>query len=500
MDMPAVSSSAHYSMKKFPLSVFLILFIRCSGPVDFVNREQLGEFNVYDNGLIYDKLTMAKLGKKVDSLNLNFNTCAPKRFWSLEQGYGTYVSTLADSIEAHEVMTGAMTLEKLRKMFPSASVEKDVWIAKEHISLFGKKTIGYFSTLASVSVYVPDVASNDKSTGWVFEYDYPFLKGVYVHHLRATEIPEEYSTFIQYVDCLIDTTTTIFTTRTQPRLDALPENRSTLKQFLAMAMDFEPAPEEPKEYNDDDAWRQRWYEYVEATENWNDRRLAALDLKMKDSANVRLLSDAVDEAITHYSDISIDEYAARYLAPARALSLERSYRVFTKCGNDMRPTRHAKAICQLAVKANQWDIFLRAHLDVMNEYFYRYNEPDDLTCRKTYTKELEQLGVNSTNLFVGICLSSRSVNINHYGGSTATMGRALAESVHPSNVVNLLLAMIMDERLDLLNRTAMAYMLHACNRELVDTPAYQANLEREKQAVATLPDEVQKSFARITAD
>lgn len=499
MDMPAVSRAAHYSMKKFPLPVFLIVFICCSGPVDSVHREQLGEFNIYDNGLVYDTPTMDKLGKMVDSLNLNFKTSTPKRYWSLEQGYGTYVSTFADSVEAHEVMTGAMTLEKLLTMFPSALVEKDIWIAKERIGRFDKKIIQYFSTLAPVHVSVPDVASNDKSTGWVFEYEYPSLECLYVDHLRATEIPAAYATFIQYVDCLIDTSATIFPAAKKSRLDALPENKSALKQFLALAMDFEPEPKEPKEYTDD-ASRQRWYEYVDAYENWDDRRLTALDLKMEDSAHVRLLNDALDEALTHYSDVSIDEYAARYLPPARALSLERSYRIFVKCGSDKRPMRHAKAICKLAVKANQWDIFLRAHLDVMNEYFYRYNEPDDLTCRKTYTKELEQLGVNSTDLFVGVCLRARNVSINHYGGSTATMGRALAESVYSSNAVNLLLAMVMDERLDLLNRTATAHMLHACHRELANTPAYQANQEREKQAIATLPDDVQKSLARIMAD
>jgi hypothetical protein len=46
--------------QKLPLPFFLTLFICCSGPVDSVNREQLGELNVYANGLIYDEHTMAK--------------------------------------------------------------------------------------------------------------------------------------------------------------------------------------------------------------------------------------------------------------------------------------------------------------------------------------------------------------------------------------------------------------------------------------------------------
>lgn len=488
------------TMKKLSLFVFLALLICCRKPVQSINQEQWGEFTVHDNGLIYDSATIIKLRKTVDSLNLRFKTCAPKRFRSLEQGYGTYVWTLADSVEAHKVMTRAMTVEKLVKTFPSATVLKDIWIAKAHVkNRFNRKAIEYFSTEPSVSVYVPDVASNEKSTGWVFDYEYPVLQGVYVRNLRSREIPAEYGALIRYVDCLIDTTATIFPAARTPQPVALPKNESRLKTFLALAADFEPAPEEPEYIGDDTLRWQRWDEYLEDMENWNDRRLAALDREMEDPANVKLLNDAVDEAIANQNGFAIDEYAARYLAPARVLSLKRSFRPFSTCGSDMRPRNHAKAICQLAAKVNQRDIFLRAHLDVMNNYFYVDNEPDPATGRKTYTKELEQLGVNTLDLLIGIGLRSRNVNINHYQGALPNIARALSESAHQPEVIDLLLTMIMDERLDLFNRVVMAQILFLCNREQVNTPAYQVNRERAKQAIATLPKPMQKSFAQVMA-
>lgn len=53
------------------------------------------------------------------------------------------------------------------------------------------------------------------------------------------------------------------------------------------------------------------------------------------------------------------------------------------------------------------------------------------------------------------CLRSRDVNINHYQGSVSNMGRALAESAQQDEVINLLLVMIADKRLDLFNRVTM---------------------------------------------
>jgi hypothetical protein len=145
------------------------LFMGCSRPVDTFDRELLGEFRVYDNGLIYDSLTIKKARLMVDSLTRHFDTCASKQFRSLEQGYGTYVSTLADSAEAHEVMTRPISLESLLKKFPSATISKDLWIAKAHVNHFGKAVIQYVSAEGSARVQVSDVAPNDKSNGWVFD-------------------------------------------------------------------------------------------------------------------------------------------------------------------------------------------------------------------------------------------------------------------------------------------------------------------------------------------
>jgi hypothetical protein len=486
-------------MKNFPLIATLAFLICCNPAVDSVNRERFGDFKLCDNGLVYDSATMVKLKKVIDSLHLRCETSPPKQFRSLDQGYGDYIDTFADSAEAHEVMAHPMTIEKLQKMFPSAKVLRNVWIAKERMNLFGEKTIRYASNIAPAWLRVPDVAIHDKSTGWVFSYHYPFLRGIYLKKLTSMQIPAEYATLIRYVDCIIDTTTTIFSPADTPRLDAIPDSLSKIKEYVDLVSDFEPAPEETKESADEEERRRRWDEYAAAVEGWYNRRLAALDRKMQNPVNMKLLDDAVAEAITHRHDFSLDEYAVRYLSPERALSLERSSRPLRTCGADMWPTRYTREICKLAVRANQWEIFLRAHLDVMNDHFYQYEPSDTSTRRKTYVRELDQMGVNSMKLSIGACLSSRDVNIVHYQGSTAVMARGLTESANQTSAVTLLLAMIEDKRLDLYNRTAMAQLLIFYNRESMKTPAYQRNLEGINRAIATLPEMVQKSLtAKMT--
>ncbi len=145
---------------------------------------------------------------------------------------------------------------------------------------------------------------------------------------------------------------------------------------------------------------------------------------MRNPVNIKLLNDAVDEAMAYPSDLEVDEYAARYLPPARALSLKRSYRVFRTCGNDKGPTFHATSICQLAVKASQWDIFLRAHLDVMMTTCMTTMKLTPLPAGRRMSRNWSNWE-QYMNLLVGTRLRSRDVNINHYQGSVPGMGAPL---------------------------------------------------------------------------
>lgn len=491
-------------MEKILIPVFLLLLIRCTtAQTDSANEERMGEFVVYDNGLIYDRPTMSKLGKVVDSLNLRFKKCEPKNYHSLEQGYGTYISITKNVKRAREAILQNVKLEDLLRNFRTSEVKESLWIVKEYNNYDEKKTIEYHSDgVDYFYIDVPDVQQYDKNEGWVYEDHGDNIEILYLHGLKSSVIPAEYARLIQYVDCMIDTMATIFPKEERPdSLKYVLGLGSKVKEFVDLAMGFEAAPKEPEIDYSNPHSVEVYNQYQADMENWNIRRVETLDRKMRDQENVKLLSEAVEESIIDQNGFYLDYYAQRYLSPAKALALKRSFRVHGFCSADTGPRDHAKAICKLAAENYQWDIFLRAHLDIMNDNFERASDGAwAWGARETYIKELEELDINTVDLLIGTTLNSRDVSDNHYQARTSRIGRALAESKYKAEAEKLLIYMTQDARLDLYNRMEMAYAFIFYNRNLKDKRAYNTNLDKIKRAIKTLPVDQQKRYSPLIGD
>ena len=162
---------------------------------------------------------------------------------------------------------------------------------------------------------------------------------------------------------------------------------------------------------------------------------------------------------------------------------------------DSRPRTHAINICILAAQTAQWDIFLRSHLDIMNDNFQRMSDGSwAWEGRETYLKELEMLNIHATDLLLGTCLQTRSVNDNHYSGDIQRIGRALAETSEPDVVEKQMLTMISDNRLDNYNRLLIAYLFDNYNYYVKDEKVKTVNNTKFREAIKHLPSYIQTAF------
>ncbi len=471
-----------------------------------INEVRSGEFVVYNNGLIYDSLTMSKLGRVVDSLNLRFKKCEPKSYRSLAQGFGTYISVTKNVRAAREAIEQGISLKDFLKKFRTEEVKRNVWVVKSRDSYNNNKWISYDAEGDAdgySSVRVQDTLQNDVTEGWVYQA-YGVRKRehqidiFYLEKLESRPIPVEYARLIQYVDCMIDTTTTIFTNDRDEDYEETYdlEPGSSIRKFIDMAQAFDDEPKEPEIDVNDSRWDQVYNEYWIKHRTWDSLRILALDKKMQDENNVKLLNEAVDEAVRNRNGFHLDYYAQRYLSPAKALALKRSFRVRGFCSMDSRPRDHAVDICRLAAQNYQWDIFLRAHLDILSDNFERTSDGSWAWAgRGTYIKELEELDIDAIGLLIGTNLRTENVSENHYLAGASRVGRALAESKDKKQVEDLLFAMIQDSHLDPYNRVIMAYTLISYNRHLKDEKLYRSNLERIGKAIDTLPDGLRGQFS-----
>ena len=145
---------------------------------------------------------------------------------------------------------------------------------------------------------------------------------------------------------------------------------------------------------------------------------------------------------------------------------------------DMSPRIHAQEIAVLAAETVKWDIFLRAHLDIMNDRFDRVSDGSYAWVgRRTYIKELENLGINVPDLLIGTGLRSSNVSNNHYNSYASRLGRTISESKDRIAFETQLIDMINDENLDDYNRLLMFYIYRVYVQELED---YEKSWKNEK--------------------
>jgi hypothetical protein len=452
------------------------------------------EFEVYSNGLIYDNLTMKKLSTIVDSLNIKFRMCDLTRsYFSLLQGLVTHVNI--PSKEALKLIRRNLSLEEYLKAYPENSVQR-VWITKSRYTNYkGVKYIEYQglpSRNSQPTIKVKDNEVNDKTSGWVVDEDKE--DAFYINKLESQELPVAYARLVQYVDCMIDTTAEIYLPQAKAEGFQRVSEDSKANAFVKWAESYPGKPEmvayeeiEKRGLKSDSVYSV----YRDRYHKWDSLRMIDLDQRLKAKPHWKdLLAEAVNESIeTGNSDERLEFYAARYLSKEATLQLMRSRKVIGNCSMDQSPRYHAMNICKLSAETTKWDIFLRSHLDIMNDRFDRRSDGSYAWAgRKTYLKELEQLDIKVEDLLLGTCLRVQNVSSNHYWGSIGRVGRALADASDKDELENRLVSMMKDRNLDIFNRMLTIYLLDNYLYNLEDEARKKQGEERLESAISEMPD------------
>jgi hypothetical protein len=480
-------------MKRFIL-IMLIVSGYCYG--------QENEFKTYSNGLIYDQSTMHKLEIIVDSLNVKFRSC------DLAHPYYSHLQGMAIMIEvpnkaARKMIEDGVSFVEYTKRYPRSIKKDKLWIVKTAYKDYnGKPHIEYsglpFGWSSEPSIQVKDKKANDKTSGWVLdeEDDLAF----YLEKLTKQELPFDYARLVQYVDCMIDTTAEIYFPQAKGSVYQRVDKNSKANQFITWAEKFPNKPEFPDYDKIDEKQAASIYsEYYKKHSIWDSLRIIDLDAKMKTATYWKdLLAEAAAEGFeSGGSDAQLEFYVSRYLSKEQALKLMRSRRVVGNCSMDQSPRYHAMNICKLSAETAKWDIFLRSHLDIMNDRFERQSDGSyALAGRKTYLKELEELDIPAIDLLLGTSLRVDNVSDKHYRGSISRVGRALADASDKDQLEKRLIAMIKDEKLDPYNRLLMAYLFNNYAENLEDESRKNASKRKLEGALKLMPEYVRTVWAK----
>lgn len=408
---------------------FLVVFSLCQ-----LSKGQSGEFEIQENGLIYSSSTMNSLKGIVDSLNLKFLTCEnEKTFYSKYQNLGHRISITGK--EARNVkadMEHNISFKDLIQKYPDIEVDTDNLVVIFNYQNYKDEPIVEFSEIGldgdngysirfdkDLENYTPKNVGN-----WIYRYyekssysDESLTAFYFRDPFKKQKIPESVGQWINYADCLIDTTTNKF--------------KEDLKS----------------------GW-------VDIPFHWR-----SMPRKEQETLLEKL----------------------------------RSTRVIGSCSQDSRPRMHAVNIAMLSAETKKWDVFLRAHLDVMNDRFERVSDGNYAwEGRKTYIRELEELNINVPELIIGISLRIDNPSKNHYFGSIRRIGRALAETRNREAVESILFATLTDPDLDLYNRILGYFLITNYTYHLTDDEAQAALRSRLNKALNTLPDPISMKIKQNT--
>lgn len=513
----------------------ILAFLLVVGPL----KAQNSEFQLHDNGLIYSEAAMGKLKHIVDSLNLKFKVCdANKKYYSNQQCVAHYISLEGKTAkQARADIDKNISFEEFVKKYPKAEVlEKLVVMASNYKDYRGNNRLDFFSMrLSEKRGYATSVDFENKKMAevihgnWMYNYSEKArysnesIAAYYiVKPFESVQLPQKYTRQIQYSDCLIDTTATVFTDNAKDSgvryYSDAPNKARAFGEYVDSVLDmptfdydkfevlmgmdtvnFEKpnkklSKKERAESNKRREVVEKEFEvFQDKMEKWQERRLSRIDsLKINDPNFMPKLMEAYAEVKeTKASNDDFEEYVGLYVSKEAELELKRNRRVIGGCSMDDSPRRHAFSIALLSAETTKWEIFLQSHLNIMNDRFDRVSDGSwAQKGRSTYIREIEDLDINVLDLLFGISFRVENPSRNHYYGSINRLGRALSESNQKTEFENQALAMIEDNDLDVYNRLLVYFLFSNYNHNLENEFQQKRNKERLKASIAKLPDYV----------
>jgi hypothetical protein len=436
-----------------------------------------GEVGVLPNDCktyLYPDSTMYQLRHIVDSLNLRYKSCDLRRsYLSQWQGKAHFVSLEKGNIrQAEKDLEAGMGLEAFLRKYPAATLQKDLLVLLATHEEDNDSTVA-FRTIALDRKYEhffsmdrSDYMAHPSLKGkWVFDYTpkSEYLKEslealLFTTDLQQKELPQNYAQLIGYADCLVDTTATVYLTDAEDGWGFAEREANAIDSFLQyMGLKLK----EPR-YDDTSFDSVAYERFQKKHDHWEKHiKLRRADsLFAYDAVCSTLFQAALTTALEKGgSDDALEEWVERYAGPATALQLKRERRVVGMCSMDSRPIHHAANIARLSAATVNWEVFLRSHLDILNDRFERQTDGSYAwEGRATYLPELEALNINVLDLLLGISLRYDHASENHYWGSIRRVGRALSETSQPEAAEAALLAAIGDSSLDDYNRVLFYYL------------------------------------------
>jgi hypothetical protein len=491
-----------------------------------------GELPLYQDSLIYKPSSLRRLRKVVDSMSLKFKVCEYSRpYLSYHQTTGWDLVIQTEKRELFEAILKQVKageppsaiLPAIREQEPSESI----WMNPKEIALVNKPSDGGFlpkSTGGRLSNEASPLPLQIYYTRPVRQWRYTtdetnsryVIKGFYLDSAYSqSQIPDKYGKMVRFADCIIDSS-----------------------KFFDSEVEIDPLnpgmtnPKTGKFYHDEDLYKLissriaayirkfRTPEMIRSLSVMRDSMKKSIDYSQDERMELSFryyklareqgeyvidsLARSLDKQSTFCQDLRrmAIEYPALFLNNPGWIQLMvavcndgsvvdrlSSVQLVGDCSADDGPRQAKHAIAVLAAEDGNWDVFIRAHLDILNDRFDRHSDGSYAWAgRGTYIRELEALGIDVPKLLIGSVLRVSNGSPKHYVSSVSRLGRAIVESKERERFLQLIREGISAEDLDPFNRVILQNLMLTYIYHLPSKLEHQLALTQYKAFAQPLPD------------
>lgn len=413
-------------------------------------------------GLIKDS-DVSALNKEIARLETEYRQAKAPDYWSLPQTIGHFFELkTSDPKPLIQFLQSNPNFEQLMQQFPDLRIDRNLLIVENRYIDYKKRDVTELKTF-EIRNSNNHLLSNQYDSVQVLGKYHVAVRNHYgtktpekvygfflTEPLKKQRISDRYADWLLYGETLVDVSTPVFFEKKSEPQQFLIREKSIIDSLVSY---FETTTKKPP-YPEDKANLEQYYQ---ASGLWQDRiSLFADSLFHQDSAFRNLLEESLTYAEKEkVSNGYLENFTAEFISKERALNLMRHNQQVGSCSFDTGPENQLRRIAMLAAETHNWQVFIQAFLNIMNDRASRVaNSNIASASRKTYAEELTKLDLDLFKVFFGINLRILiAEGDKHYSGSGDKIAQAFASLPEEYQIgfENELLSILSDPDLDNFN-------------------------------------------------
>ncbi len=419
--------------------------------------------NIFCQNSIISESDIPKLDSIINDLEGNYSQSETPNFYSLPQTSASYfeISTKSPNKFLTELKKSE-NLEQLINKFKGLQVDNQLLIIKNIYSDYKKEKKLEIKSFEignnqnhGIKLTFNDSLNKDDIKHYYSSYtnkkdSITTIRGFYLNNeFNLVAIPKKLSDWINYTDLIVKPETSIFYDNDDKSNEFKPYNRTIIDSLVRY---YELKTNKPLYRKEQDYIARR-----NELNEWQSKKEKFADSLYNNDSNFKnLLLEALDYAEKNrVSNGDLEDFTTQLISEKRALELMRQNRQVGTCSFDNGPIVQQKRIASLASKTQNWNVFIKSFLNIMNDNVSRNaNSNIASNARKTYIEELAKLDIDIDKILLGSNVRINDTIRTHYFSDGSKIAKAYANlnSDKQEYFENTTFEIIKDKEIDAFNK------------------------------------------------